>query len=58
MNKKQNSLPPKKLRILQQFRLPPEISNWLDGESVKSGKTKTKLVEEALRRKMALKEAA
>jgi predicted DNA-binding protein len=47
-----------KLRILEQFRLPPDVSKWLAEQSAKTGKTKTRLVEEALRSKIALKEAA
>jgi predicted DNA-binding protein len=48
----------KKLRILQQFRLPKDLTDWLSKQSEISGKTKTRLVEEALRAKVSLKEAA
>jgi predicted DNA-binding protein len=49
---------PKKLRKLEQFRLPDDVSRWLKEHSKLTGKTKTRLVEEALRMKIGLKEAA
>ena len=47
-----------KKRVLQQFRLPADVSDWLQKKAAKAGKTKTRLVEEALRTKMVLKETA
>lgn len=47
-----------KFKVLEQFRLPTEISDWLAKQAERRGKTKTRLVEEALQAKMALKEAA
>ena len=53
----------KRTKILKQFRLPTDIVTWLekqggkDGTPGKSGKTQTRLVEEALRAKMILKGA-
>jgi len=43
-------------RIFEAFRLPPDISRWLRAVAQRTGKTKTRLVEEALRSKMALKQ--
>lgn len=43
-------------RIYSAFRLPAEIWSWLRRAAERSGKTKTRLVVEALRTKMALKE--
>ena len=45
-------------KVLEQFRLPPEMATWLSETAEKTGKTKTRLIEEALRSKMSLKEAA
>lgn len=51
----------KRVKILKQFRLSPDIVAFLekqggkDGKPGKSGKTQTRIVEEALRSKMAMK---
>jgi len=42
-------------KVLQMFRFPPEMVRWLASQSEKRGKTKTRLVEEAIRAKMVLK---
>jgi predicted DNA-binding protein len=47
-----------KYKVFEAFRLTPEISKWLEDHAAKTGKTKTRLVEEAILAKMALKEAA
>lgn len=46
------------IKILQQFRLPPDLVNWLSKQAEKTGKTKTRILEESLRAKKLLKEAA
>lgn len=48
----------KQLRVLEQFRLPADISAWLKKEAGSIGKTKTQIVVEALRDKLAMKKAS
>ena len=47
-----------KYKQLVNFRLPPEMVAWLTVQADRRGKTKTRLLEEAVRAKMLLKEAA
>lgn len=47
----------KNLKVFKAYRLAPEIADWLKTASVKRGKTETRLVEEAIRSKMCLKDS-
>lgn len=48
----------KKNRRLEQFKLPKDVSQWLQSHAKVTGKTKTRIVEEALREKISILEAA
>lgn len=45
----------KKFKVFSAFRLAPEIVVWLGSASERTGKTKTRILEDALRARMALK---
>jgi len=42
-------------KVFTAFRLPDDVVDWLKSQSVKRGKTKTRLVEESIRARMILK---
>jgi predicted DNA-binding protein len=44
-----------KYKVYEAFRLAPNISKWLKDHAAKTGKTKTRLVEESILAKMALR---
>lgn len=50
--------PRKKLKELCTFRLAPELTAWLETEAARLGQTKTRILEGALRARMAIKPTA
>lgn len=48
----------KKFKEMATFRLAADLAAWLDTEAERLGKTKTRILEEALRTRMAFKPAA
>ncbi len=45
----------KKFKVLTGFRLAPDLVVWLDNASERTGKTKTRILEDALRARMVMK---
>ena len=45
----------KKFKVFCAFRLAPELVVWLDTAAERTGKTKTRILEDAMRARMALK---